>query len=235
MRYLFLIILCFIISGASARSQETAPEKRGYIGFSIGPAIPLGEFGSKDIYRDYSGFAKTGISLQVVNFGYRIGKNLGVAGMWSGASFAFDEEALRSASNLSSIYINIGSYGYSSLMGGLFVSIPTPLVDFDFRAMIGFGYGMIPETHISGYNYVGTYGSISQSSSDAIAIAGDLGVGARFNLTQLINFNLFIDYMSCRPEFSIDYYEGGEYEGTASYEQPMDHLTITAGMGFRLN
>jgi hypothetical protein len=236
MKKLFVVLCCtFMVISIFGQDQVEQPrEKKGYIGISIGAAIPVGEFGSTDIGSDEAGFAKTGLTFQLVNFGYRFSKHLGIAAMWSGGAFNMDEVALRNNAGLGSVTIDMDPWGFGTLMGGLLISIPSPVVDVDFRIMIGPGYGMAPEIQISGYDIYNNYIVVVQESGDAYAFASDIGVGLRFNITRLININLLMDYMTCKPKFSVDMYSNGSYIGSNEWDQPMDHITITGGIGFRL-
>ena len=238
MKNVISLLLCTVFTFsivAQEATQEIPINKRGYIGFSIGPAIPMGDFGSTDISGEYSGFAKTGFNIQLVNFGYRFGKNIGIAGMWSAAAFNLDDVALRNNAGLGSMVMDIDPWGFGAFMGGLLISIPSTVVDVDFRGMIGFSYGMSPEMRFSGYDENWNLVSVVQESGESYAFAYDLGVGLRFNVSRLINLNLFFDYIGSKHEFSVGLYSGSTYLGTSEFKQPMNHITITGGVGFRLN
>ena len=68
---------------AAAQDKERI-ETRGYIGLTMGPAIPVGSFADKDLNNDKSGLAKPGFNLSLVNFGYRFGKHFGISAAWLG-------------------------------------------------------------------------------------------------------------------------------------------------------
>lgn len=236
MNKLFVVLCCtlFAVSIFGQDQHEPPKEKKGYIGISIGAAIPVGEFGSTDIGSEEAGFAKTGFTLQLVNFGYRFSKHIGIAAMWSGAGFNMDEVALRNNAGLGNVNLDTDPFSFGTLMGGFLVSLPSTVVDVDFRFMIGPGYGMAPEIRFSGYDTYNNYVVAVQESSSAYALAFDMGVGVRFNVSRLININLLMDYMTCKQKFSADMYSNGVYLGSNDWDQPMNHITITGGIGFRL-
>lgn len=234
MKKLLLVFSCLLMVSVGFSQQQPQQEKRGYIGFSIGPAFPLGEFASADINGDYSGYAKTGLSLQLVNFGYRFGKYVGLAGLWSGSSFMVDNITLNNDAALGSGLLESDPWGFGAFMGGVLVSIPQRVLDIDFRLMMGYGYGMSPEMFVRQYSGF-SYTTYRQESGDAGTLAWDLGVGMRIKLSRLISLNILMDYMSGSFDFAVGMYEDGVFMGTYEFSQPMNHLTLTGGIGFRLN
>jgi len=234
MKKILLIILCLTIMIPLVTAQEADINKRGYLGISIGAAIPVGEFGSTDIGGEYSGFAKTGLSFQLINFGYRLGKNLGIAGLWSGSAFNMDVDALVNNSGLGAVNVEADPWSFGAFMGGLLISIPSDKFDIDFRGLIGFSYGKTPEMTISGYDIEGNYAFVKQTSGTSNSFAYDLGVGIRYNVSRLICINLLLDYMGSKPKFSTDLFSANGYYGKSEFDQPMNHITITGGIGFRL-
>lgn len=212
---------------------DPKPVRRGYIGFSLGAAIPTGDFASTDINSDNSGFAQTGLTIQLVNFGYTFGGNFGIAGMWSGAAFALDVESLAKNAGLSGMTVESDLWSFGAFMGGLLVSLPSNSMNVDFRFMIGSGSGTAPEMSISGF-VNGSHVDIIQNSASAMSLAYDLGIGLRLNVSKLISLNLFMDYLGCKATFVTDIYAGSLFLETVEFVQPMNQLNITGGIGFRL-
>jgi len=80
-----ILVLLALITWLHATAQKKERiETNGYIGLSMGAAIPLGNFAKKDISNDKSGYAKTGVNLSLLHFGYRFGKHFGIAAAWLG-------------------------------------------------------------------------------------------------------------------------------------------------------
>ena len=67
--------------GSNTKYRNLSQKRKGYIGISLGPSIPLGDFSNPS-----SGAAKTGLHLNLVNFGYLITDNVGIAAIWFGAA-----------------------------------------------------------------------------------------------------------------------------------------------------
>jgi hypothetical protein len=74
-RLLIFISVSIIATNIIAQNIE----KKGFIGISIGPAIPLGSFASKSLTDSKAGFAKTGYSDSFINFGYNFNKKFGIS------------------------------------------------------------------------------------------------------------------------------------------------------------
>ena len=51
--------------GSKVKKNNLTQKRKGYIGLSLGPSIPIGDFADES-----NGLAKTGLNLTLVNFGY---------------------------------------------------------------------------------------------------------------------------------------------------------------------
>ena len=213
--------------------QEWAYTRRGYIGISVGAAIPTGNFASTDIDDEYAGYAQTGFSLQLVNFGYRFGNRLGLAAMWSGAAFKMDAAAFGKSSGLGSNNFETDYWSSGALMAGLLVSVPSTIMDVDFRIMAGPSYGQSPEVRYSGI-IEGQYINFVQESGASYTFGFDAGVGLRFNLFKFLNLNLLFDYAYAKHKFEVNSYANGTLIDTPEFKQPMGYFTITGGLAFRI-
>ena len=234
---IFLTCIAFasLLSAQQIHFQgEPERPKRGYIGISLGAAIPMSEFASTDFEEDYSGYAKTGLSLQLINFGYTFGKNIGIAGMWTGNAFKVDGEEMLQDLGLNNFSIETEAWSFGALMVGLLMSLPANKFNFDIRAMLGYGYASAPEISMTGY-VDGSLVNITQKSATANELAYDFGMGFRIPVSGLICLNVLVDYVGFKPTFSTMVYSAaaGIYD-SFEFEQPMNHLTITGGIGFRL-
>jgi len=230
----FVSITCMLSAQQIHFQQEEEKLRRGYIGISLGASIPTGQFASTEYYADYSGYASTALSLQLINFGYTFGTNIGIAGMWTGNTFKVNGDAMLHDLGAGSISIESDPWSFGALMAGLLISLPADKFNVDFRAMIGYAYTTAPEISISGFVDGSPY-VLTQKSASSDAVAGDFGIGLRFHLSKLICLNLLFDYIACKPAFTSMLYSGeaGIYKAI-QFEQPMNHFTITGGIGFKL-
>jgi len=85
-----LCLLTFLALLISIKSQAQQPEKKGYIGISIGPAFPLQQrYDSYNISISgnqikYNPNTPVGLNLTLIDLGYRFGENWGIAFSWFG-------------------------------------------------------------------------------------------------------------------------------------------------------
>src|SRR5690606_29984764 len=122
----------------SFESPAQTPQRNGYIGISIGPSIPIGEF--KD-----EALARTGVNLSLINFGYLFNGRFGIAANWFGGAHIIDGGAFG---------ISDGMWSYGGLLAGPLVSnrIGSQL-DFDVKLQIGFSAANM---ELEGYQVDGT-------------------------------------------------------------------------------
>lgn len=119
------IVLFFALAllALSVSAQWGSQERKGYIGLSVGPSIPIGAFGSST---GEGGLAKTGVQLNLVNLGYLFSEHVGIAGSWFGTANPFDIDGF-------------DPWIYGGLMVGPLVSFPVgEKVDWDLRPMVGY-------------------------------------------------------------------------------------------------
>jgi len=118
-----LVIFIVLILCSNLKGQDI--ERKGYIGIMLGPSFPYGEFASKSNY--YDGYAETGLNINLLTFGYKIWKNIGVAGSWFGIANPMDYNG------------SDGMWGVGALMSGPLYSIPIKeRFDLDLKGMFGY-------------------------------------------------------------------------------------------------
>ena len=71
-----------ITKEANSRSSYNNEDysRKGFIGISIGPSFPIGDYSELPI----------GLNLSLIDFGYLFNKNIGIAGKWFGTAHAED-------------------------------------------------------------------------------------------------------------------------------------------------
>lgn len=161
-------LLAVLFTSASAQMNR---ERNGYIGINIGPSFPTGELKA-------DGLAKTGLNLSLINFGYVISSNFGIAAKWSGNSHQIDDS---------------GEYwGYGTLMAGPLYSTPiSNNTEWDLRGLIGFGTASLDTDYVK---YSGN------------GLAYSIGTGIRNNFAKKWALTVNLDYLNCKPkgDFSGD-------------------------------
>lgn len=203
MKYIVSLFLISILT-TSLNAQEIST-KDGFISISLGAALPYGDFADNDINNNDAGFAETGVSINLVNFGYLFSKNIGITAMLQGAGFPFD--------NGNGANEPIWSYG-TFMVGPLFtVRNPGSDLEFDFRFMLGSMSAELDPDN-GGETFEGEGGALG------------LGAGLRYNISDLIAFTTNLDLIGGKPEFDIN--------GNKS-EQSISSANLTFGIAFRLN
>lgn len=150
--------------------NSNSERRKGFIGLSLGVSIPVGDFADKS-----NGLAKTGMQLNLINFGYLFSENFGISGMWFGAANPLDLDGY-------------DPWSYGGLMVAPFLSFPlSDKVEWDFRPMIGYSVTTLPD--------IGR--GIEQASSFAL----NIGTVFRVNVGNKVSLLLSADYLSTKPEF----------------------------------
>jgi hypothetical protein len=157
-------------------------ERKGYIGISLGPSFPMG---------DFKNGALTGLQISLINFGYLFTKNIGVTANWFGSAYDISTEGV----------LDNATWSIGGLTFGPLISFSVnDVFEFDIRPTVGFIYVVTPEFSANGIIYLG--------SDNATAFNLDLGATVRFNFAKRWALLANIDYMSSKPKFAtIDLYQ----------------------------
>jgi hypothetical protein len=153
--------------------NSNSDRRKGFIGLSLGASIPVGDFADKS-----DGLAKTGIQLNLINFGYLFSENFGITATWFGAANPLDADGY-------------DPWSYGGIMAGPLLSFPlSQKVEWDFRPMIGYSVTTLPD--------------IGYGTEQASSFALNIGTVFRVNVGDKMSLLLSADYFSTKPEF-IDY------------------------------
>ncbi len=167
-----LIIICLVTVMISSVAQDL--ERKGYIGIMMGPSFPYGSFASGSNY--YDGYAKTGLNINLLNFGYKIWKNIGISAAWVGIANPID------------YYGTDGMWGVGAIMAGPFFSIPlSEKTNFDVKGMFGY---VLETKQMESNDIIYAYGSGYQ-----------LGFMLRHNLAK--RWSLLFDLESFNTQLDI--------------------------------
>jgi len=164
--------------------KAVTKERRGYIALTLGPAFPTGDFGSGDLNNPKAGLANTGFQLNLVNFGYRFSKHIGIAGLWNGVSHTIK-------------YTDDGIWSHGYMLGGLLITFPSERIDFDIRIMGGL---MNATAKISSLNF----------EASGIGFGYDVGGAIRFHLGKVVSIIVTTDYAAGNPTLSSAVVQGFE-------------------------
>jgi len=201
MKKIIFSLLAMTILSSFSRAQD----EKGYIGFSLGPSIPLGDLASKNVNNAAAGWAKTGAIFDI-SFAYKLGNgNFGISALLRGQSNPTDAQSIvdEIANQSSGINWSVesGSWGMGGLMFGGFGSFPiSEKASFDTRVMIGFLSATSPEINITGSGLGGTVW-VKQSSAGSTSFAYMFGAGFKFDIGRKLYLLTNLDYLGSNPEF----------------------------------
>ncbi|MDD4636202.1 MAG: outer membrane beta-barrel protein [Bacteroidales bacterium] len=158
-------------SPVQSKTANNQNKRKGYIGLSMGPSMPLGDFADKS-----NGAAKTGMQLNLINYGYLYSKNVGIAAMWFGASHPIDLKG-------------IDPWSCGGVMVGPLFSFPvSEKVDWDIKPMLGYSVTSLPD--------------LGSGTEDAASFAFNLGAQIRFHVSNNFSLLLSADYFSTKAKFT---------------------------------
>ncbi len=162
-RTTFNLIAILVLSCVALQSHAQEAKRKGFIGISLGPSIPFGEF-KKD------GLAKTGANISLINFGYLFNGKVGVAANWFGAAHNIDSND----GELSDVM-----WSYGGIMAGPLVSGQiSEDVDLDGRVQIGYSYASM---------------DVNGVKLDGTGFAYGAGAGLRFHVSRLFSLSFMVD------------------------------------------
>jgi hypothetical protein len=121
LKKMLLLIALISFVNVSVVSAQDAETQKGFIGVSLGAAIPMGDY-VKDYY-------KTGVQFNF-DFGYLFAKNIGIHAELFGTNFT---------GKRNSDY----SVGLTGLLAGPLLSTATGALEFDFKPFIGYSRGSV--------------------------------------------------------------------------------------------
>jgi hypothetical protein len=169
----FIIILSLVVLSGNLFAQSS--DRKGFIGISLGPSFPVGNFADNTLSNADAGFVEWGINFNPINFGYIFGQYVGISASWFGAAYSADINGVDA----------IWSYG--GLMGGPMLSIPVnEKFDLDLKGMVGF---VTATSDLSEYE-----------ENEGTGISFDLGASFRYNFAKKWCLLISSDYFISNPK-----------------------------------
>jgi hypothetical protein len=182
----------------------TSNKRKGFVGLSVGCSSPIGNFANKS-----NGGAKTGVQLNLVNFGYLFSNNFGIAASWFGASNPID------------IYYYDGNapWSYGGLMIGPLISFPiSERENWDFKPMVGYSSVTLPDL------------GVGLGRQQATSISYSLVSQFRIHLGRKVSLLLSADYFFTKPKFKFN----NIYYNINNIEQKIETLSTGVGVAYRI-
>jgi len=230
-RVLFVFLLLSSLLSAQDHSRQ-------FIGLSAGPEFPNGEFAGTEINDSTSGWAKTGVVINVV-YGYRFTHNLGVyvTGMFT--SNRFDNIAYKNA--LEILHPDTGftvestrNWSCGGILVGPFLRFPlSDKLSWDIRGSFGLYGAYSPKITI----YVKDKNTQEEAtyyreSGNAVSYAFSFGTGFKYKLSKYYIL-LFADYLNSTVKIkNASGWDVNDEPYLISFNQNISYIATTLGFGY---
>lgn len=183
--------------------KRPSPDYMGFLVFNLNAAIPLGDYGSKDLtkYLDDRpiGFATTGLDINL-NVGRYFLKWLGINATAGYIKNAVEMDEI--VTGFQWFYLsngfsfeNYSNKGYHQVYGtiGPVLSARTPRFAFEFSSQVGVAYAIDTEESVEISDGIGTV-YITRDAGKFPGIAVQEGVVLRANVTSAVTFSMNLGY-----------------------------------------
>lgn len=229
-----LILLASIVFG------QITEDRKGYIGISVGPAIPVGSFASRNTDNSKAGFASTGAIFDV-SFAYKLKKNIGLAALLRGQYNPVNVQPLADKMNSqisgASAYTNGNGWSSGGVMAGLYSAHPLnhkATFILELKTLAGFMNTTSPQIDMTISSPEGS-GWVKQHSATATSFAYLFNAGLRFNTGKRIAFTLNADYSDYMLNFkNVQMTSSAGTQESNNMTQDIHTINISAGIVFRL-
>ena len=214
--------------------------QRSYLGLSFGASLPSEEFAKKNLAED-GGYALPGFVIEFSG-AYVFDYYLGIAGTFTFSSNPPSRDQLQQdlidaitgpiPPEIEEVIFNHGSWMYSNLMAGPFLTIPVAFMSLDFRAVAGLSILLSPPWELTVQTPEDTF--FSRRSGSTASFAYMLGTGIRFHINSNYAIRLSGDYFHSKPSFTIDENsEVGGAPGRSNYDMSVGTINVNLGIAYR--
>jgi hypothetical protein len=233
----YLAIL-FLFLGLSLNVFSQDAERKGYIGISLGPSIPTGEFAKTDFNSDALNYASAGAVFDV-SFAYKLGKKLGIAATLRGQSNSLNVKAIGEdfvdANPGAQISIEGDSWGLGGILiggYGIFPLTQNGRLNFEAKLMFGYMQATCPKFTIHDRSPGSNYYVVSEENESS-DLAGFISAGISYKVGRKVALMMILDGMQTGPEFKD--VTGRDSNGDVfiqSFNQKMATINFSVGVEF---
>jgi hypothetical protein len=224
---------------SSIALQSAAQGEKGFVGLSLGPNVPMGNFNSRNVNNGEAGFARTGGSFDI-SAGYKLGgSHFGITAMLRAHSNSYDVQPLVEDLKFQAPQVNWNVESSAWRMGGLllggFGSIPiSEKVYFDARALVGIVNATSPQINITGSDATETFW-VKRDARTARSFAYLFGAGFKFDIAPKWYLLTNIDYIGTTVEFpNIELTSSLGDRQRFGIEQEMASFNLSVGVALKL-
>lgn len=201
-------------------TNDQKNNRKGYYAITLGPAIPIGDFGN-NMPLPTSGYAKVGGQISLANFGYLFTKVFGITANLQGGALKAE------VTNFNGNYDVSGPWKFVNILVGPLLSYPTKNINVDFRLMIGLLMLGPPYIEaINDDNPSNTYSYTIMWDDYRSSFSIDIGLGLRMHASKNISFIFSFDYLYGKPEIHMENHNQRGFK--------FQIINISGGIAFRL-
>jgi hypothetical protein len=188
------------------RVTQTKREEILLFDINGGAAIPVGDFGKKDVQKPEAGIARIGLTGGVTAT-VKLAKFVGLSVAYNYQMNGVDEEAIKSSMMLYNpgvtFAVNATRWVATGFYGGLYFTFPVAAeerVSLDFNFKAGMPKFVIPELSITG-SYRGNSATTWQREVETHALAFTGGMGIQYKASDQAALRVGISFLQAKPEF----------------------------------
>lgn len=207
---------------------------RAYIGLSYGPSVSLGSFARDNNDEGIASYAKNGRSLQILDYGFRVYKNLNIAGHYIRLSNSLAEGSLEDDLRGNGFRYTVDASNYelnAGLIGIGFIKESNSIA-LQMQVMLGYGNIFLPSISLVETDSIGNSTNIKISSNAKSTLGLGIGGGIRIHLNKYLDFTTFATYVNFQKSFSQRLVTNGNkriQEGEINYEV----VNVSFGFAYR--
>ena len=213
--------------------------QRSYLGLSFGASLPSEEFAKKSLAED-GGYALPGFVIEFSG-AYVFDYYIGIAGTFTFSSNPPDRDQLQQdlidaitgpvPPEIEEVIFNHGTWMYSNLMAGPFLTIPIGFINLDFRAVAGLSILLSPPWELTVHTAEETY--FTRRSGSTASFAYMLGTGIRFNINSNYSIRVSGDYFHSKPTFTVDEESAAGSAGKSTYDMSVGTINLNIGIAYK--
>ena len=214
--------------------------QRSFLGLSFGASLPSEEFAKTSLAED-GGYALPGFVIEFSG-AYVFDYYFGIAGTFTFSSNPPDRDQLQQdlidaitppdLPEIEEVTFNHGTWMYSNLMAGPFLTIPVAFMNIDFRAVAGLSFLLSPPWDLTVTTAEETYWHERHGST--VSFAFMLGTGIRFHINSNYAIRVSGDYFHSKPTFSVNENSAvGAATGKSTYDMSVGTFNVTLGIAYR--
>ncbi len=218
------LLLLMVLTGVS---KNVSAQDKGWLGINFGASVPVGDIAGSD-GNTSDGFAETGISMNLLDFGWALNDNIGITAVWGSSAHEFNAAKFATSAG-GGISVTADPWSTGRLLVGAFAR-PTDK-PFYGRIMIGFATSNSPAIAMSsGPNVV----NIEAGSSAGFAYS--IGIGYSIPLGKKLALSANIDFVSTSVKHDVkttSYINGFYSNSLTQFDNGYSTINFNIGLNYR--